>query len=47
MKFLARFEPLAYDVLRFFGGAMFSVHGMQKLFGVLTDQPRPPFGTQE
>lgn len=47
MKFLARFEPLAYDALRFFGGAMFSVHGMQKLFGVLTDQPRPPFGTQE
>lgn len=46
MKFLARFESPAYDLLRFFSGAMFSVHGMQKLFGVFTDHPMPPAGSQ-
>jgi len=46
MKFLARFESLAYDLLRFFGGAMFSVHGMQKLFGILTTEPMPAAGSQ-
>ncbi len=44
MRFLARLEPLAYDLLRLFSGAMFSVHGMQKLFGILTSKPGPaPF----
>ena len=33
MKILERLRPIAYDALRFFSGAMFSVHGMQKLFG--------------
>ena len=47
MRFLSRFEPLAYDLLRFVTGAMFSVHGMQKLFGVFNDQPRPAAFTQE
>jgi len=46
MKALARLEPLAYDLLRFFGGAMFSVHGMQKLFGILSDHPMPAAGSQ-
>ncbi|HET9036598.1 MAG TPA: DoxX family protein [Myxococcaceae bacterium] len=44
MRFLARLEPLAYDLLRLFSGAMFSVHGMQKLFGILTSKAGPaPF----
>ena len=44
MRCLARLEPLAYDLLRLFSGAMLSVHGMQKLFGVLTSKPVPaPF----
>jgi putative oxidoreductase len=33
MNFLERLRPLAYDLLRFFSGAMFSVHGIEKLFG--------------
>jgi putative oxidoreductase len=37
-------EPV-YAALRLFAGLMFSVHGMQKLFGVLTDK-QPPVGSQ-
>jgi putative oxidoreductase len=46
MRFLSRFEAMAYDLLRFMAGALYSVHGMQKLFGVLTSQPMPPAGSQ-
>jgi len=46
MHFLARFEAWAYDLLRFVSGTMFSVHGMQKLFGMLTTDPKPPVGSQ-
>jgi putative oxidoreductase len=46
MRFLSRFEAVAYDLLRFFAGAMFSVHGMQKLFGIFTEYPMPPAGSQ-
>ncbi len=37
-------EPV-YAALRLVAGLMFSVHGMQKLFGVLTDS-QPPVGSQ-
>ena len=37
-------EPV-YAALRIVAGLMFSVHGMQKLFGVLTDN-QPPVGSQ-
>lgn len=37
-------EPV-YTALRFVAGLMFAVHGMQKLFGVLTDS-QPPVGSQ-
>lgn len=47
MRFLGRLELLAYDLLRLVSGAMFSVHGMQKLFGVLTSKPGPPPFSQE
>ena len=42
---LARFEETAYTLLRVVAGLMFAFHGMQKLFGVLSDF-RPAFGTQ-
>jgi putative oxidoreductase len=35
----------AYSVLRIVSGLMFSFHGMQKIFGVLTNF-QPPVGTQ-
>ena len=38
-------EP-AYALLRVVSGALFALHGLQKIFGVLTDQPQAAFGTQ-
>jgi len=35
MKFLSKFEPLAYSLLRIVMGFLFACHGAQKLFGVL------------
>src|SRR5579864_7217414 len=35
MKFLSRFEPQAYFLLRLVFGFLFACHGAQKLFGVL------------
>lgn len=40
----ARVEPV-YAVVRIVVGLMLSFHGVQSLFGVLTDHPTP-FGTQ-
>ena len=42
MNFLERLRPLAYDLLRFFSGAMFSVHGIEKLFGFPSAAHMPP-----
>lgn len=44
-RFLAPRAPMAYALLRIVAGLMFSFHGMQKIFGVLTDSPTA-FGTQ-
>jgi putative oxidoreductase len=33
MKFLSRFEPVAYAALRVVAGFLFSCHGAQELFG--------------
>lgn len=35
---LAKLEPFVYAALRIIAGAMFSLHGMQKLFGWWTDK---------
>ena len=42
-KFLGRYADVTYALLRFISGAMFTMHGTQKIFGFLgpkmTDQP--------
>jgi putative oxidoreductase len=42
---LAPFAEHAYALLRVVAGAMFTFHGVQKIFGVLTDE-QPPVGSQ-
>jgi putative oxidoreductase len=45
MKWLAKYPDYAYTLLRIVAGFMFSVHGAQKIFGVLSGY-QPPFGSQ-
>lgn len=45
MKKLEAFSGQAYALLRIVAGAMFAVHGAQKLFGFL-GSPQPPAGSQ-
>ena len=45
MKQLAKYEDQAYALLRIVTGLMFSFHGVQKTFGVLSEF-RPPVGSQ-
>jgi putative oxidoreductase len=42
---LSPFAERAYALLRIVAGAMFALHGVQKLFGVLTEH-QPPVGSQ-
>ncbi len=44
-RFLGPKKELAYALLRVVSGLMFSLHGAQKLFGVLTDH-QPALGSQ-
>ncbi len=46
MSWLASFGEPAYALLRIVTGFMFSFHGVQKIFGVLSEHPQPEFGTQ-
>jgi putative oxidoreductase len=46
MKQLAKCSDSTYALLRIVAGLMFSFHGMQKLFGVMSDMPSPEIGTQ-
>ena len=46
MSWLARWEPVTYVALRIVAGALFSVHGMQKIFGWFSSKPTPAFGSQ-
>ena len=38
MKFLKRFEPYAYAVMRIVTGLLFLFHGLQKIFGMFGGQ---------
>lgn len=44
-RLLAPWSEPIYAALRIVAGLMFSLHGMQKLFGVLTES-QPPVGSQ-
>ena len=46
MKLFAKYGDHAYALLRIVTGLMFAFHGMQKIFGILTDHPSPPLGSQ-
>lgn len=45
MNFLEKYTDHAYALLRIIAGLMFAFHGVQKLFGVLTDF-HPAIGSQ-
>jgi putative oxidoreductase len=45
MTFLSRFTESSYALLRIVSGAIFTFHGVQKIFGILTDH-QPPLGSQ-
>jgi putative oxidoreductase len=44
-RFLAPMTEPVYAALRIVSGLMFAFHGVQKIFGVLTENP-PPMGSQ-
>lgn len=44
---LARFEGLAYVLLRGFAGLLFACHGVQKVFGLLVTGPAPVLDLQK
>ena len=43
---LERQQDRAYALLRVLSGLMFSFHGVQKIFGVLTERAAPAVGSQ-
>ena len=45
MKWLDPYSDQAYALLRIISGFLFSFHGMQKVFGLLTEM-QPPVGSQ-
>jgi putative oxidoreductase len=45
MKQLAKYSDHAYALMRIVAGFMFSFHGFQKIFGILSDS-QPPVGSQ-
>lgn len=44
-RFLVPLTPYAYALMRIITGVMFAFHGLQKIFGVMTDR-QTEFGTQ-
>jgi putative oxidoreductase len=43
---LSPFAERSYALLRIVSGFLFAFHGMQKVFGVLSEYPPPPAGSQ-
>ncbi len=43
---MGRFEGIGYTALRIVAGFLFSVHGMQKIFGWLSTKAGPEVGSQ-
>ena len=46
MKQLEKYTDHAYALLRLVTGFMFTFHGCQKMFGLLSEYPMPAMGTQ-
>ncbi len=46
MKQLEKYADYAYALMRIVAGFMFAFHGMQILFGVLSEYPKPPMMSQ-
>jgi putative oxidoreductase len=46
-RLLTAFTEPAYALLRIVSGLLFSMHGMQILFGLFSDSPGPAFGEQQ
>ena len=46
MKLLAKYSDEAYALLRIVSGFMFAFHGVQKIFGFLSEHPQPTVGSQ-
>jgi len=46
LNFLSKYGEHAYATLRIVTGAIFCVHGVQKVLGLLTEQQQPPIGSQ-
>ncbi len=45
MQWLSKYTDYSYALLRIISGAIFLFHGLQKIFGVLTEG-QPPIGSQ-
>jgi putative oxidoreductase len=46
MNLLAKYSDQAYALLRIVAGFMFSFHGVQKIFGILSEGPALKVGSQ-
>ena len=46
MKPLEKYSDHAYALMRIVAGAMFAFHGVQILFGTLSNHPKPPIMSQ-
>ena len=46
MKQLEKYSDHAYALMRIVTGFMFSFHGLQKIFGILSEHPMPAVGSQ-